>query len=341
VDHVAIDLGARESHVCRRRPDGLIIESTRLKTVHIQRYLAKLETSRVIVETCAEAFHIAELAKTHGHEVRIVPATLVRSLGVGARGMKTDQRDAAKLSEVSCLMNLPSVHLPSSTAREQRTMSGNRERLIDARTMLTNNVRGWLRTRGIVVHGRYALTFSSKVRAATDGPDGIPSHIDRLLQAIDALSEQIAAANEELESIASGEIPKLLMTVPGVGPVTAVRFIAAIDDVKRFPNAHALQSYLGLTPGENSSGSRTRRTGITKAGSSEVRRALVQAAWSAMNSKKHRNDPMILWARAVKERRGHWIAVVALARKIAGLLYAMLRDGKRYDPTRGANKNNG
>lgn len=338
MDHVAIDLGSSESQICRRDPTGAIVERKRVRTAQIEKYLSKLSPSRVIVETCSEAFHVADVAKELGHEIRVVPATLVRSLGVGARGIKTDERDAALLSEVSCRIDLPSVHVPSDESRERKSLNKSRERLISARTMLINNVRGWLRTQAIRIDGRYAASFVARVRAAADGPDGIPAHVNRLLESIDSLTTQIHAADDELATIAKGEIYQRLMSVPGVGPVTAVRFVAAVDDVKRFPNAHRLQSYLGLTPGERSSGAKVRRTGITKAGSSELRRTLVQAAWSAMNSKRHRNDPLMQWTARMKERRGHWIAVVALARKIAGILYAMLRSGERYDASRGAQK---
>ncbi len=120
------------------------------------------------------------------------------------------------------------------------------------------------------------------------------------------------------------------MSVPGVGPVTAVRFLAAIDDVTRFRSAHAVQSYVGLTPGENSSSERKQRTGITKAGPAELRRALVQAAWSLMRSKV--NDSLTIWARQLATRRHEFVAVVALARKLVGILFAIWRDGTSYRP---------
>lgn len=341
MDHVAIDLGSSESQVCRRDLSGSIIETRRIKTAQIAKYLARLTSCRVILETCAEAFHVADIATKHGHEVRVVPATLVRSLGVGARGIKTDERDAAVLSEVSCRIDLPSVHIPSDQSRKLKAVSASRERLIAARTMLINNVRGLLRAQAISIHGRYTKTFAERVRAKLDGPDGMPSYLSRELDAIDALTEQIEAADEELKALAEGELYQRLMSVPGVGPVTAVRFVAAVDQVSRFRSAHALQSYAGLTPGERSSGNQKRRTGITKAGAPALRRALVQAAWCAIRSKKHRNDPMIQWALRLKERRGSRIAVVALARKLSGILFAIWRDGGRYDASRGAQKSNG
>jgi transposase len=143
------------------------------------------------------------------------------------------------------------------------------------------------------------------------------------------ISDQVKSASEELEETAMADATcQRLMTVPGVGPVTAMRFSAAIDDVTRFANAHAVESYIGLVPGEYSSSERQRRTGITKAGASKLRWALVQASWSARRSRP--NDPMVLWSHQVEQRRGKRVAMVALARKMAGILYALWRDGTVY-----------
>jgi transposase len=120
------------------------------------------------------------------------------------------------------------------------------------------------------------------------------------------------------------------MSVPGVGPVTAIRFVAAIDDVQRFGGAHAVQSYLGLVPGERSSSERQRKTAITKAGSPKLRWALGQASWSARRTRK--DDPIIQWCLQIEQRRGRAVAMVALARKLAGILFAVWRDGTVYRP---------
>ena len=99
MEHIAIDLGGRESQICVRRSDGAIVEERRWPTAGLRSYLRRRPASRVIVETCAEGFAIADAARELSHEVRVVPATLVRSLGVGARRVKTDRRDARVLSE--------------------------------------------------------------------------------------------------------------------------------------------------------------------------------------------------------------------------------------------------
>jgi transposase len=332
--HVAIDLGGKESQICRRASDGQILEEVRYPTAKLATYLKKQAPSRVILETSAEAFKIADAALELGHEVRVVPATLVPSLGVGSRGVKTDRRDAQLLSEVSTRIDLPSVHVPAEISRARKASCTAREALVAARTQLVNSVRGWSRTELLKLGAGKPATFPLRVREkALSRPEGLPEFVNQLLLGIEALTEQIAQADEDLKLVAmSDPICERLLSVPGVGPVTAVRFVAAIDDVKRFPNAHAVQCYLGLVPGEHSSSDKKRRTGITKAGSPRVRWALAQAAWSFRISRKL--DPLALWANQVEARRGKKIAVTALARRLAGILYALWRDGTRYNPTR-------
>jgi transposase len=335
MQHVAIDLGGRESQVCVRTTDGQILLEQKVATRTLGGFFKAQSPSRVVLETCAEAFRIADLAHASGHEVRVVPATLVRSLGVGARGVKTDRRDAQVLSEVSCRIDLPSVHVPSEMARERRTMCGMREALVASRTAVINCVRGWSRTQLIKVPPATSVTFPKRIRsAALARPNGLPEHVERLLKVIDALNEQIAAADKELDALAKADpVCRRLMSVPGVGPVTSVRFLAAVDDIARFHSAHAVQSFLGLTPGENSSSDRKQRTGITKAGPAPVRGALVQAAWNLRRTRPL--HPICQWATKIEQRRGKFIATVALARKLAGILFAIWRDGSVYDIARG------
>jgi transposase len=332
MQHVAIDLGGRESQVCIRAAEGKILLERKLPTRSLEAFLKRQPHSRVVLETCAEAFRVADVALTCSHEVRVVPATLVRSLGVGARRIKTDRRDAQVLSEVSCRIDLPSVHVPTDLARERRTMCGMREELVSTRTALINCVRGWLRTQLLKIRSGEMTTFPSRVRtAALKHPNGLPAHAERVLVAIEAINAQISLADKELARLVERDPTcQRLMSIPGVGPVTSMRFVAAIDDISRFPNAHAVQGYLGLTPGENSSSERKQRTGITKAGPAPVRRALVQAAW---NLRRYRPlDPISQWALQIEQRRGKFVATVAVARKLAGVLYALWRDGSRYEP---------
>lgn len=335
MQHIAIDLGGKESQICVRSETQQILEEKRFSTRRLGEYLAKQVASRVIVETSAEAFAVADLARNAGHEVRVVPATLARTLGVGARGIKTDRRDAQALSEVSCKVDLRSVHIPSEKARLWRAICNARDSLVSSRTALVNTVKSQLRCRLILTGTRSSPLLADKVRHIWRELGGdVPDHVERLLVIIEALNQQIKDADKQVRQLAkSDEVCRRLMTVPGVGPLTAVRFVATLDDVKRFSTAHEVQSYLGLTPGENSSASKVRRTRLTKAGPPQMRFLLVQAAWSATRCAP--NHPMVIWTKQIAERRGKQIASVALARKLAGILFALWRDGSSYDRMKG------
>jgi transposase len=284
----------------------------------------------VILETCSETFAVAQLAREAGHEVRVVPSTLVRQLGVGERGLKTDVRDARKLSEVSCRIELPSVHIPSQTSRRRKTLLGMRDLMVRSRTQATNAVRGYLRTHLLQVAGRGAV-FPTRVREAhvTLLGEAVPSHLERLLQVIESLNVQIRAADREVAREATDDaVARRLMTIPGVGPVTALTFVATIDDPKRFSSAAQIASYLGLVPGIEQSSSMVRPRGITKAGSPSLRWRLIQAAWSCLRSRVE--TPLKTWALQLRMRRGVKVAVTALARKLSTVMFALWRDGTEY-----------
>ena len=329
MEHVAIDLGGIQSQICVRSGDGEIVVERRTPTKDVPLFLAKRPPSRVILETCAEAFGIADAALAVGHQVRVVPATLVRSLGVGSRGVKTDRRDAQVLSEVSCRIDLPSVHIPSRLSRERKTKCGMRDVLVQSRTMLINNVRGFLRATSRRPKAGSTATFPVRIRALLGAER--PSYVETMLVTIEMLTQQLRSLERELAEEAKADpVCRRLMTVPGVGWVTALRFVATLDEIGRFADAHRVESYLGLVPGERSSSERQQRTGITKAGSPTMRWLLVQAAWAARRVR--RKDALQLWGEQVEQRRGKKVAVTALARKLAGILFAIWRDGTVYRP---------
>ena len=211
-----------------------------------------------------------------------------------------------------------------------------REALVRMRTLLVNRVRIYLRSRVGPRVRATPDTLPAKVRRALlDDPEGLPAHLERMLVVFETLREQIAQADTELKALARADLRmRRLMTVPGVGPVTAARFVAALDNVDQFANAASVASYRGLIPGANTTGFRAKRTRLTRAGAPQVRWALGQAAWSIYIHRPH--DPMVQWAKQVAARRGAPVAIMALARKLAHVLYAMWKHATTCDPARGA-----
>lgn len=336
MEHIAIDVGGRKSYVVIRSAKGDILESKEVLTDNLGTMLKRRPHSRVILETCAESFSIADEAIIAGHDVRVIPSDKVRALGVGHHGIKTDRRDAEVLSEVSSHVDLKGVHIPSEQARTLKAKLAARDALVMCRVALVNNCRGILRCSRIRIRATTPKAFAKRVREAFElRKHPLPVELERALTCVLTIEEQIQQATAELDELSSKHaVCRRLRSAPGVGPVVSVAFLSALDQVDRFEGAHAVESYLGLVPGEDSSSDRVRRTGITKAGQARMRWLLVQAAWQA--KLRHPEDPMVAWATRVALRQGSRKAIVALARKLAGVMYAMWRDGTDYDPPRGA-----
>lgn len=329
MDHLAIDIGGRESQICLRSPSGEIKEENRIATKDLPALLKRLPPGYVIFETCAESHWLADRARETGHEVRVIAATLVRTLGVGSRSTKNDKKDARVMSEASCRMPLPSIHVPSPESRERKTMLSMRDALVSSRTAMINAARGWMRGQALRVKTGCPETFAERARKAWEGP--MPRAVEQVLEMIECVTRQIDEMDRAMREIAKmDDRCRRLMTTPGVGPVTAVAFVATLDTAERFASAHHVEAYIGLTPGEYASSEKHHRTGITKAGSPRMRWLLVQAAWAARRYAP--NDPMVLWCKKVELRRGKRVAIIALARKLAGILFALWRDGTLYSP---------
>ena len=195
--------------------------------------------------------------------------------------------------------------------------------------------RSLLRQHGINVPSAQSEYFAARVRAIAL-PRSVAASVAPLLAMIDVASAQLLEIEETLGQIADSDpVVKRLTTVHGVGPVTAIAFASVIENAKRFRNAHKVSAYLGLVPGEQSSGDGHRRTSITKTGSTQTRSLLVQAALCLMRTGASRAPALHGWAKQVAARRGSKVARVALARRLSGILFAMMRDEKNFDPTMG------
>jgi transposase len=167
-------------------------------------------------------------------------------------------------------------------------------------------------------------------------PEHLVVEVAPLLSMLGPLNDQIQALDARLEEIARRDVRvRRVMTMPQIGPVTAVAFVSTLDDAGRFRGAHQVEAYLGLVPREWSSSEAQRRGRITKAGNARMRWLLVEAAWRvAIHRGRPETQALREWAARIARRRGMRVAVVALARKLAGILYAMWRDGSSYDPAR-------
>ena len=339
--YVGIDLHKRESQLCIIAPDGEPVEK-RIKTdrARFADVLPKLAPagSRILLEASTESAWVAPFLRELGYEVVVADPNYAPMYGTSStrkRRIKTDRRDARALAEACRSGNFRVAHEASEKSRERRALLTARDQLVRMRTKAIVTARSMLRQHGISIGPGLAESFAGRVRATTM-PKSTRRAVESLLATIDTVCAQVLELDEEISAIADADpVVRRLMTVYGVGAVTALAFAAAIEDPKRFSNGHKVSAYLGLTPGEDSSGDGRRRTSITKAGSSHVRWLLVQAALCIMRTGASRAPALHTWAQSVAKRRGSKVARVALARRLSGVLYAMMRDEKNFDPTKG------
>lgn len=333
MEHIGIDLGASGSAVCVVSSEGAVILERTLRTCEIERFLTKRPTSHVAIESCAESRLVAIRAREQGHDVRVVPSLFVRSLGIGTRRIKTDKRDAKHLAIASFRLGeeLPHIHIRSDEAAALQDLVRARSSLVSQRTMAINFVRAQLR-KALLGTGprRSAKTFCDGVRELLGEDTSL--EVNAHLATIDVINQQIEGLEKKMKEVAETSEPATrLRKITGVGPIVSLAFLAAIADPKRFASGSHLASYIGLSPGENTTGGKVRRTGIVAAGQRQLRGLLVQAAHSMLNARRTR-EPMAQWALELERRRGRKVAVCALARRLAIVMWAMLRDGTQYDP---------
>lgn len=336
MENIGIDVHKRDSQVCILGESGEVVLEQRVRTQRerLGELLSKRPKARVLLEASTESEWVARCLEGWGHEVVVADPNFAPMYSTRSRRVKTDKRDARTLAEACRLGAYRPAHRTSDEQRHMRAQLSVREALVRTRTRYISQVRALVRREGLRVADGEAESFVKRVEALAL-PGRLKAEVAPLLSLMLHLNEQIALVDGMLERVARrDEQLARLCTMPYVGPVTACAFVATVDDPKRFQGPHQLEAYLGLVPSERSSGEKQHRGPITKTGNSRVRGLLIQSALSLLRVRKPETEHLREWAERIAARRGKKIAVVALARRLAGILFAMMRDGTEYrEPT--------
>jgi len=220
-----------------------------------------------------------------------------------------------------------------------------REQFVSQRTALLNALRGHLSEIGVVAPQGVSHAYRLK-RLAEGGADdngeivvceAVRAALAPLAKQIDALDEAVAAIDKELEAqTKSNEKAKRLMTIPGIGPVTATAIAATVRDIEAFAGGREFAAFLGLTPRQHSTGGKERSGGVSKMGDRYLRKLLVVGATTVLHHAAGHSDALRTWAKDMLKRKGahkygYKLTAVALANKLARIVYAILRSGRAYD----------
>ena len=264
--NIGLDVHQRETQVCILTPAGSVTEQ-RLPTTRarLTGYFGPLAPSQVLLESSTESEWVAQCLEALGHTVLVADPSFAPMYG-RRRRTKTDRRDARALAEACASGVYRLAHRLSAHQREVRGALAVRQSLVRTRTRWINYIRGRLRGEGLRLARGTPTTFARRVQALAL-PAPLAGQLAPLLTLLPTLTAAIAAADQQLATWAGQDpIAATLQSVPGVGPLTALAFIATLDDVTRFPTAREVPAYLGLVPRERSSGEMVRRGGISKAG---------------------------------------------------------------------------
>jgi transposase len=333
MDFIGFDLGKVASQVCIITQDGELIER-RIQTdrEHLAKLLGSRTRARILIESATESEWVARFLEELGHEVVVADPNFAAMYATRSRKVKTDKRDARTLAEACRLGAYRPAHRTSDQQRHVRAQLAVREAMVRTRSRYISLVSTLLRRDGLRIHNSgYTPTFLKRL-AQLELPEALRAEIAPLVLLLQSLNEQIKQADQQLAALAeSDEVLARLRTVPGVGVVTATSFVSTLDEAARFAGAKEARAYLGLVPSERSSGERQQRGHISKAGPGRARHMLVEAAWTILRRRSPANVALHDWAAAIAARRGSRVAVVALARKLAGILYAMWRDGASFE----------
>jgi transposase len=335
MDHIGMDVHKKESQICILTEAGELIE----RRVHTepQRFAAVLgdrPRARILLEASTDSEWVARCLEALDHEVIVADPNFAPMYATRTRKVKTDRRDARALAEACRLGAYRRAHRLSDPQRHVRGRLLVRDALVRTRTRYISLIRALLRQHGYRVPSGSAEAFPRRVLAMSL-PGRLLSQIAPLLAVMRHVNRQLVYADQVIEEITTHDARvQRLRSVPSIGPVTAAAFVATIDDVRRFRRAHEVEAYLGLVPRELSSGESQRRGRITKAGHARTRWLLIQAAVSILRRRPPQAEALRTWALHIAARRGKHIATVALARRLAGILYALLRDGSVFAPHR-------
>lgn len=332
---IAVDLAKSVFEIAISRRPGKVAERHRLSRGQFARLLGAHPPATLVMEACGTAHFWGREAEARGHRVVLLPPQAVRPYVLRN---KTDGADAKALLEAVRNETIRPVPVKSVDQHVLGALHRLRSTWMATRTARLNTLRGLLRELGfaIPVGARQVVPFVQALVSDAEStfPGALRGIFTEAAREIGELETRIRAVEHQLECLAS-ECPQItrLRTIPGVGLLTATALVAFVGEVSRFPSGRHFASYLGLTPRESSSGLHRHLGRISKRGDPYLRMLLIHGARAVLLHAKRPNgarDRLRAWALDRERVRGHNKAAVALANKLARIVWAVWNRGASY-----------
>ncbi|MBC7284698.1 IS110 family transposase [Hoeflea sp.] len=328
---LAIDLAKGSFQVCAVGFDGTVLYNRALSRNRLATLPGEQPACVVAMEACATSHHWGRMAQSHGHEVRLVPAAYVKPF---VKRQKNDRADAEAIAEAAMRPTMRFVAVKSAETQGRAVAFRTHQCLVRQRTQLINALRGHLAEFGLVApKGPASLKLLENALAdeSSDLSDPVREMGTVYLEQIARLTDVIERLANELEDASKTDCElRRLCTIPGIGPVTAGAVVAFAPDLDTFDSGRNFAAWLGLVPRQRPTGGKARLGSVSKMGQTDIRRLLIVGAMSVIRWVVRKGGSSNRWLAALVARKPRMVAAVALANKMARMIWAVSTKQENY-----------
>jgi transposase len=330
--HVGIDLAKNVFALHGVNDSGAVqLRQPKVARAKLNELVAALPPCTIGIEACSGAHHWARLFATHGHTVKLMAPKLVVPYRMGGKRGKNDAADAAAICEAVTRPNMRFVPVKTEDQQSRLMVHRARQGFVAARTATINRIRGLLAEFGIALPQKAEVMRREAAQHLEDLPGYANTVIGDLLSEVHHLDERIKQYDAHVRAMAKDcTAAQQLMQLMGIGETTATAIVAMVGNGAEFASGRQFAAWIGLVPGQYSSGGKARLGRITKAGDAYLRSLLVLGARAVLNAAAAKTDSLSRWATKLAERRGYWKAVAAIAAKNARMCWAVLTKGEAF-----------
>jgi transposase len=333
---VGIDLAKNVFQVHASDEIGRRLFSKKVLRGQLLKLMSTIKPCVVALEACASAHYWGRQIAELGHEVKLIPPIYVKPF---VKRQKNDAADAEAIVEAASRPTMRFVAVKSADQQAAGMAFKTRDLFVRQRTQLTNALRGHLAEHGVVAP--QGIVHLKRLKAAlSDEKNELPAtvviHAELILDQIATLQSHIEALEKEILAVSrKEELATRLMTIPGVGPITAAALLAFAPDPATFKRGRDFSAWMGLTPKQHSSGGKEKMGRTSKMGQRDLRRLLITGAMAVVRWAARKGAQEGSWLARMIDRKPKMLIAVALANKMGRIIWALMAHGDTYNSHRG------
>ncbi|HEY6119672.1 MAG TPA: IS110 family transposase [Pyrinomonadaceae bacterium] len=329
---IGIDLGKTVFHLVGLDSTGRAVIRKKCSRKQLLAFTANMEVELIGMESCSGSHFLGRALREQGHEVRLMPAQYVKPY---VQTNKSDYIDAEAIAEAVQRPRMRFVPIKTEEQLDLQALHRVRERWVMRRTAVVNQIRSLLLERGLTLPKGRRYVHQQLPRILEDAELRLSGCFRALLAQLQLELEQVGARIEEMDRVIQktakeNEDCQRLTEIPGVGPVTATALIAAVGNASAFSKGRKLAAWMGIVPGEYTTGGKQKLLGISKRGNKYLRTLFIQGARSVLQQRDKQAPGLSRWLGQLLARAHQNVVIVALANKLVRMAWAVLCKNQRY-----------